>query len=145
MDMKCDKKGKFDGECPLRELLSRLADKWSVLLIVTLVDAPGHRMRFSELKRSIDGISQRMLTTTLKNLERDGLLKRYLYPEVPPRVEYELTSLGKSILTPMKELVVWIEKNWSEIQVARKDYDERKAPKESKLNGAAAPDRPSMN
>ncbi|WP_419806205.1 winged helix-turn-helix transcriptional regulator [Terriglobus sp.] len=81
---------------PLREFLARVGDKWSILLVVTLSRKPNHRARFSELQKSIDGISQRMLTTTLRQLERDGLLSREVFPEVPPRVEYELTRLGSA-------------------------------------------------
>ena len=116
---------KAHQDCPIHELLSRLADKWSVLLIITLIDAPGHRLRFSEIKKAVAGISQRMLTTTLKNLERDGLLTRHLFPEVPLRVEYALTPLGKTILAPMKDLVIWMEKNWDVIQKSRVIYDQK--------------------
>jgi DNA-binding HxlR family transcriptional regulator len=80
-------------------------------------------MRFSELMRAIDGISQRMLTTTLRNLERDGMVKRYLFPEVPPRVEYELTPLGQQLLVPVKTLLEWVEGHWPEIQKARGEFD----------------------
>ncbi len=111
--------------CPLRELLSRLGDKWSVLVLITLAKKPEQRARFSEIKRDIEDISQRMLTSTLRTLERDGLLQRTVYPEVPPRVEYELTHLGKSILNPMEALVEWIESNWSDIRKSRNDFDEK--------------------
>lgn len=122
---KCDNKSEETGVCPLRELLTRLGDKWSVLLILTLARMPQSRGRFSELKKSIPGISQRMLTATLRNLERDGILKREMFAEVPPRVEYELTELGASILNPMKEIVVWIEGNWSTIKTSRAEFDGR--------------------
>ncbi len=111
--------------CPLRDLLSRLGDKWSVLVLITLAKRSEQRARFSEIKKEINDISQRMLTSTLRNLERDGLLKRTVYPEVPPRVEYELTGLGKSILKPMEGLVDWIETNWSDIRQSRKTFDEK--------------------
>jgi len=117
------------GPCPLRDLLSRLGDKWSVLVLLTLSEAPDHRLRFSEVKRKIEDISQRMLTTTLRNLERDGLLKRTLYPEVPPRVEYELTKLGVDILNPMYGLVQWIEGNWDTIRASRAQFDRSTRPK----------------
>jgi DNA-binding HxlR family transcriptional regulator len=113
------------GICPLRELLTRLGDKWSVLLILTLSKMSQQRGRFSEIKRSIPGISQRMLTATLRNLERDGILQREMFAEVPPRVEYQLTELGVSILNPMKEIVVWIEGNWSTIRSSRTEFDNR--------------------
>lgn len=117
------------GVCPLRELLSRLGDKWSVLLILTLARMPGERARFSELKRSLPDISQRMLTATLRNLERDGLISREMFAEVPPRVEYQLTELGVSILNPMREIVTWIEGNWTTIITSRETFD-KKNPKE---------------
>lgn len=113
------------GICPLRELLSRLGDKWSVLLIITLAKMPNERARFSELKRSLPDISQRMLTATLRNLERDGLISREMFAEVPPRVEYQLTELGISILNPMREIVNWIEGNWSTILTARDTFDHK--------------------
>ncbi|MDO9183946.1 MAG: helix-turn-helix domain-containing protein [Bacteriovorax sp.] len=113
------------GICPLRELLTRLGDKWSVLLILTLANMPKRRGRFSEIKRSIPGISQRMLTATLRNLERDGILEREMFAEVPPRVEYQLTDLGTSILNPMKEMVVWIEGHWSSIRSSRENFDNK--------------------
>lgn len=125
----CDNKTEesMSGICPLRELLTRLGDKWSVLLILTLAKMPEQRGRFSEVKKNIPGISQRMLTATLRNLERDGILKREVFAEVPPRVEYELTELGASILNPMKEIVVWIEGNWSTIKTSRDQFDTRPA------------------
>lgn len=109
--------------CPVRDLLSRIGDKWTVLVIVSLAHAPGGRSRFSELKRNVEGISQRMLTTTLRHLERDGLLNRYFYPEIPPRVEYELTPVGKSVLELMQAFLDWVRTHWEEIQAARKRYD----------------------
>jgi DNA-binding HxlR family transcriptional regulator len=120
------KKGEKDhGVCPLRELLSRLGDKWSVLLILTLARMPNERARFSELKRSLPDISQRMLTATLRNLERDGLISREMFAEVPPRVEYQLTELGVSILDPMREFVKWIEGNWTTIITSREVFDHK--------------------
>jgi DNA-binding HxlR family transcriptional regulator len=106
-----------------RELLKRVGDKWSILLVVMLARTPKHRARFSELHKMVDGISQRMLTVTLRNLERDGFLKREVFPEVPPRVEYELTSLGLSLLKPMEHLVQWIGSNWPSIREARAGFD----------------------
>jgi len=121
----CDNDEHNSGICPLRELLTRLGDKWSVLLILTLAKMPERRGRFTEVKKNIPGISQRMLTATLRNLERDGLLKREVFAEVPPRVEYQLTELGASILNPMQEIVVWIEGNWSTIRSSRDQFDGR--------------------
>ncbi len=131
---KCDKNNeKEHGVCPLRELLSRLGDKWSVLLILTLARMPGERARFSELKRSLPDISQRMLTATLRNLERDGLISREMFAEVPPRVEYQLTELGVSILNPMREIVKWIEGNWTTIITSREVFDQKSPKEESEL------------
>ncbi|WP_128914095.1 winged helix-turn-helix transcriptional regulator [Granulicella sibirica] len=110
---------------PLRDLLAKIGDKWSILLMVSLSRRPGYRARFSELQRLIDGISQRMLTTTLRQLERDGLLSRHVFAEVPPRVEYELTPLGLSLLEPMRTLVHWIGSNWDVIKEARVGFDHR--------------------
>lgn len=131
----CDKKSEEEknGVCPLRELLSRLGDKWSVLLILTLARMPEERARFSELKRSMPDISQRMLTATLRNLERDGLISREMFAEVPPRVEYQLTDLGLSILNPMREIVKWIEGNWSTIKSSRVVFDNKNAKEEIAL------------
>src|SRR5271154_6933443 len=94
-------------ECEFKSLLDRVGDKWSLLLIAMLEQAPGQRSRFSELKRAIPGISQRMLTTTLRNLERDGMLSRHFFPEIPPRVEYELTPLGKGLMAPLRGFFNW--------------------------------------
>src|SRR3989441_13048197 len=109
-----------DPACELRNILDRIADKWSLLVICLLAD--GTR-RFSELRREIDGISQRMLTLTLRQLERDGLVRRTVYPVVPPRVEYDLTALGKSLLTSIGPLVAWARSHRDEIASARGAYD----------------------
>ena len=109
----------------VREFMTKVGDKWSILLVVMLARTPRHRARFSELQRMVDGISQRMLTTTLRNLERDGFLSREVFPEVPPRVEYELTALGLSLLAPMQHLVQWIGGNWDSIKKAREHFDKR--------------------
>ena len=112
-------------DCEFREVLGRLGDKWSLLVIVMLEQRPTQRARFSELKRSIPGISQRMLTATLRSLERDGLLTRDVYAEVPPRVEYELTPLGRRFMQPVRALVTWLQMNWSAIRAARETFDRR--------------------
>ncbi len=132
---KCENQPKesIDSPCPLRELLSRLGDKWSVLLLLTLARLPQEKARFSELKRNLPDISQRMLTATLRNLERDGLIKREMFAEVPPRVEYQLTELGMSILNPMREFVSWIEVNWPKIIESRNEFDERNTKNSSTL------------
>jgi DNA-binding HxlR family transcriptional regulator len=109
------------AECPaVREVLNRVGDKWSVQVVALLGDG---KKRFSELRRSIEGISQRMLTLTLKGLERDGLITRTVYPTIPPRVEYELTKLGRSLLVPITGLGKWAGQNRERIQVAREKYD----------------------
>jgi len=99
--------------CEFREVLDRVGDKWSLLVIAMLEERLTARARFSELKRSIPGISQRMLTATLRSLERDGLLTRHVYAEIPPRVEYALTPLGKQFMQPVRELVTWPQTHWS--------------------------------
>jgi DNA-binding HxlR family transcriptional regulator len=109
----------------VRELLTKVGDKWSIFLILSLAKLPGGRARFSELERAIPGISQRMLTLTLRNLERDGLLTRQLFPEVPLRVEYELTTLSRSLLRPMQGLVNWVTENWQQVKEARIEFDAR--------------------
>ncbi len=105
-------------------VLARIGDKWAVLLVRLLGGGP---MRFSELQRRIDGISQRMLTLTLRGLERDGLVSRSVHPTVPPRVDYELTPLGHSLLAPVKALGDWAFQNQSEIEAARIKFDKATA------------------
>lgn len=108
-------------KCPaVRDVLNRVGDKWSVLIVDLLGDGA---MRFSDLRRSIEGISQRMLTLTLRGLERDGLITRTVFPEIPPRVEYELTRLGKTLLEPIQGLAEWADRNRTSIQDARATYD----------------------
>jgi DNA-binding HxlR family transcriptional regulator len=94
----------------VRELLTKIGEKWTIFIILSL-NLLGGRARFSELERAVPGISQRMLSLTLKNLERDGLVIRELFPEVPPRVEYEITDLGKSLLRPTQGPVDWAKAN----------------------------------
>lgn len=107
--------------CPVRDILDRFGDKWSLLAILRL--GYSGKMRFNELKGKIDGISQRMLTVTLRSLERDGLVSRHIYAEVPPRVEYELTPLGRGLLNQIWELAQWAGGNQESIQASRKAYD----------------------
>jgi DNA-binding HxlR family transcriptional regulator len=111
----------------VREFLTKVGDKWTILIVVSLSQMPGCRARFSEVERTVSAISQRMLTLTLRNLERDGLITRELFPEVPPRVEYELTGLGKSLLVPTQALLDWVGNNWSDIKRARGKFDERRS------------------
>ncbi|MFD3379660.1 MULTISPECIES: winged helix-turn-helix transcriptional regulator [unclassified Streptomyces] len=108
--------------CQVRQILDRVADKWS-LLVIALLD--NRRLRFTELRREIDGVSQRMLTVTLRQLERDGLVKRTVHPVVPPRVEYELTPLGGTLHSTIRSLVAWTEAHQGEIAAAREAYDGR--------------------
>lgn len=109
------------GDCAVvRSVLTRIGDKWSMLIVTLLGDGT---IRFNELKRQIDGISQRMLTLTLRNLERDGLVTRAVFPTVPPRVEYSLTPLGRSLLEPITELGEWARRNTGKIQDAQRGFD----------------------
>ena len=118
--------------CPLtRELLTRVGDKWSVLVIVLLGERP---QRFSELKRSVEGISQRMLTLTLRCLERDGLVVRTVFPTVPPRVEYALSALGTTLLRTLTELANWVIENREQIERARASFDRREAVQSAALS-----------
>ncbi len=116
--------GKPHTECcqATRQILDRVGDKWSLYLIATL--APGPR-RFNELKRGIEGISQRMLTLTLRGLERDGLITRTLFPTIPPRVDYELTKLGHTLLKPTMALVEWAHENKLAIAEAQSHFDQQ--------------------
>jgi DNA-binding HxlR family transcriptional regulator len=108
-------------KCPaVREVLSRIGDKWSVLVVVLLGEGT---KRFSELRRSIEGISQRMLTLTLRGLERDGLVTRTVLPTVPPRVDYALTKMGRTLLEPIEGLATWAGEHRTEIQSARERFD----------------------
>ena len=109
--------------CPVRDIMDRFGDKWSLLAILNL--GYSGKTRFNELKSKIDGISQRMLTVTLRSLERDGLITRKIYAEVPPRVEYELTQLGKGLLQQILGLAQWAEGSMNEIVRARIDYDSK--------------------
>ncbi|KQY10005.1 hypothetical protein ASD37_06545 [Mycobacterium sp. Root135] len=108
------------GACPVRDVLDRIGDKWSVLVISLLGAGP---MRFMELKRSIGLVSQRMLTRTLRGLERDGLITRTVHPVVPPRVDYELTALGHGLQGVLTELTTWSFTHASDVASARREYD----------------------
>ena len=103
-------------------VLARVGDKWSVFVIMLLIDGP---TRFNELKRRIGGISQRMLTLTLRGLERDGLVTRTVFPTIPPRVDYELTDLGRGLAKPVQALGQWAFAHLPEIEGARKRFDAR--------------------
>jgi DNA-binding HxlR family transcriptional regulator len=108
----------------VREVLNRVGDKWSVLIVGMLGDGA---MRFSELKRAIEGISQRMLTLTLRGLERDGLVTRTVYATIPPQVEYALTELGRTLLKPVLAISTWADEHRNEITQARVRFDKRSA------------------
>lgn len=109
---------------PVRAILSRVGDKWSVLIVIALRDGP---KRFNELKRAANTISQRMLTLTLRGMERDGFIKRTVTPTNPPRVDYELTALGHSLREPVEALGRWAYEHQSEIKRAQARFDARKA------------------
>jgi DNA-binding HxlR family transcriptional regulator len=110
--------------CPTRTVLDLIGDKWTALIIGLLEDEP---KRFSELHRMIAGISHKMLTQTLRSLERDGLISRTVYAEVPPRVEYSLTPLGKTLCAPLAAIRQWAEDYIDEVTNAQKLYDTRSA------------------
>ncbi|WP_102225716.1 winged helix-turn-helix transcriptional regulator [Acidimangrovimonas sediminis] len=109
----------FDQPCPIRDVLDRIGDQWSLLVLQSL---EGRTRRFNELARDIGDISRQMLSRTLKRLEQDGFVRRTIYAEVPPRVEYDLTDLGRSFLVPLRALVVWADANHGTIRAARADY-----------------------
>lgn len=108
----------------ISEVLGRIGDKWSVLVVSRLGDGP---MRFNELRHAIGGISQKMLTATLRSLERDGFLIRTVTPVIPPRVDYELTDLGRELLVPVQGLGDWARGNMARIVASRQAFDERPA------------------
>lgn len=106
----------MDSQCPSRLVLDRIADKWTTIVIQLLAKKT---MRYAELHREIGGISQKMLTQTLRSLERDGLVQRKVYPVVPPRVEYSLSRLGRTLIEPLRALCRWSEKHLAELQANR--------------------------
>lgn len=110
----------YSETCPTRQVLDRIADKWTTLVIVLLEKGP---KRFSELKREIGGISQKMLTQTVRSLERDGIVHRTVYAEVPPRVEYTLTPLGETLCMPLAAIHQWAEAHIGEVTAAQQNYD----------------------
>jgi DNA-binding HxlR family transcriptional regulator len=106
----------LEPQCPSRLVLERIADKWTALVIQILARGT---MRYAELQRAIGGISQKMLTQTLRSLERDGLVRRNVHPVVPPKVEYSLTRLGRTLIEPLHALCRWSEKHLTELQANR--------------------------
>lgn len=114
----------YDRNCPTRRVLDRIGDRWTVLVVGSLA---GGALRYSEIAERVDGISQKMLTQTLRGLERDGLIVRTMYPQIPPRVEYELTEAGQSLRAPLMALEDWAKEHMSSVLVARDHYDETAA------------------
>lgn len=110
----------FDSNCPTRQVLDCIADKWTVLIIHRLAKGT---LRFAQLRREVDGISQKVLTNTLRMLERDGIVTRRIYASVPPRVEYSLTALGRSLCKLVEGICGWAEANIEQVQTARKVYE----------------------
>lgn len=111
----------FNANCPTRLILNRIADKWTVLVMILL---ESETKRFSNLQREIGGISQKMLTQTLRGLERDGLVSRKVYATVPPKVEYSLTPLGHTLKDLLYAVKTWSETNINEVLTAQKSYDD---------------------
>lgn len=127
----------FSANCSrVSEVLARIGDKWTVMVVMLLRDGP---KRFSELKREIGGVSQRMLTLTLRGLERDGLVTRTVFPTVPPRVDYELTKLGQSLRGPVEALGTWTFAHLDAIDAARLKFDEAVNPAPGKSSARSAP------
>ena len=110
----------YNESCPTRMVLDRIADKWTVLIVGALENKT---KRFGELRREIGGVSQKMLTQTLRGLERDGLVTRVVYASVPPKVEYSLTELGRTLVRILEAIRGWSEKNIEDVLKAREDYD----------------------
>ena len=114
----------FNKNCPTRMVLDRIADKWTVLVVGVLKD---ETKRFGVLKKQIDGISQKMLTKTLRGMERDGLIKRKVYPTIPPKVEYSLTPLGVTLVDMLQNIQFWAENNIEQIIKSQKKFDIKKS------------------
>ncbi len=110
----------FDADCPTRLVLDRIGDKWTVLVVLLLSDGP---MRFTQLRNHLGRVAPKVLTQTLRRMERDGLITRQIYAEVPPRVEYELTDLGHSLLEPIVAVGDWAEVHVGRISAAQASYD----------------------
>ncbi|WP_067490520.1 winged helix-turn-helix transcriptional regulator [Actinomadura hibisca] len=110
----------FDPGCPTRLVLDRIGDKWTVLVVLVLLDG---RRRFSELRDTVGGVTPKVLTQTLRTMERDGLLTREVFAEVPPRVEYELTGLGRSLQVPIRAVSDWAEQHVHAVMAARDRHD----------------------
>ncbi len=115
-----DLRGLDFGNCPVRDMLNQIGGKWSTLLIDALSQRP---YRFGELRRMIPDISQRMLTQTLRELQRDGYIEREVFPTKPPSVEYRMTDLGRALYEPLSQLLNWAEANHAAVKAARERYD----------------------
>jgi len=114
----------YNERCPTRMVLDRIADKWTVLIVGALEE---RTKRFGELRREVGGVSQKMLTQTLRGLERDGIVARTVYASVPPKVEYSLTSLGRTLVRILEAIREWSEHNIADVLKARDEYDGRSA------------------
>jgi|SRR6267143_2034425 len=112
----------YDPNCPTRVVLDRIGDKWTALVVLVLLDGP---LRFGHVRSAIGGVAPKVLTQTLRRLERDGIVTRRAFAEIPPRVEYELTPLGRSLEQPIREIANWAEGNLTRIERARELYDKR--------------------
>ncbi|WP_104109582.1 MULTISPECIES: helix-turn-helix domain-containing protein [unclassified Arthrobacter] len=115
----------YNRNCPSRQVLDRIGDRWSVLVVGALSQGP---LRFSALAKRVDGVSQKMLTQTLRGLERDGLIIRTMYAQIPPRVEYQLSESGTSLAQPILALETWAKDNMPIIMSARETYDAKQSP-----------------
>ncbi|MFJ9820352.1 winged helix-turn-helix transcriptional regulator [Streptomyces sp. NPDC101151] len=113
----------YASGCPSREVLDRIGDKWTVLVLGELAESGAKR--YTALRRKLDGVSEKMLTQTLRALERDGLVRRTIHPEIPPRVEYEITELGATLREPLRALKLWSIDHMNEVLAARAVYDRR--------------------
>ena len=113
-----------NARCPARSVLAKIADKWAVLVLEVLLE---RTTRFNEIRRRVQGVSQKMLTQTLRDLERGGLVSREIFAEVPPRVEYSLTPLGRSLVAVLETVTDWAEAHTQQVLDAQKKFDQRKA------------------
>ena len=126
----------FNSKCPTRQVLDRIADKWTVLVIRRLSHGT---MRFAQIRRSVDGISQKVLTNTLRGLERDGIVTRKIYASVPPRVDYTLTDLGRSLCDLVEGICGWAEANIERVQEARANHDRADGTRSPEMDGGPHP------
>ncbi len=131
----------YASQCPSREMLDRIGDKWTVLVLGELADTKPRR--YTALRNRLSGVSEKMLTQTLRALERDGLVRRTVHPTVPPQVEYELTALGRTLREPLHALKQWSIDHMEEVLVARSEHDAASSSSGSAPSGSGSPsDRP---